>query len=160
MIRFQSAAKFNQTAVLIFFEKAQIQKKDFSAISGSILCDAIKGVIDAGQFHGNDKEIFPIIVNKKTVVLAGVGAYKKQFDRAALCCASSCFVGLFKRKPMMLKLFRIALMKKLLLQLSKGFSSGLTVGINIRTHQKNSHVRLIRIMFWRSLKNVNIHRPL
>jgi leucyl aminopeptidase len=73
VIHFHSSAKFNKSAAIILFEKTLVGKKNLDVIADSTIRNAIKSVFDAGQFHGDDKEIFPLILNKKVVLLVGVG---------------------------------------------------------------------------------------
>lgn len=77
MIRFQSAVKFDKTATIIFLDKIQIQKRNFTLITSAAARDAIKSIVEAGQFHGEERETFPLIVNKKLILLVGVGESHK-----------------------------------------------------------------------------------
>lgn len=73
MIRFQASPKFDKPATIILLDKTQIHKKVLNVITNAALRDAVKAVIDAGQFHGEERETFPLIVNKKVVLLVGAG---------------------------------------------------------------------------------------
>lgn len=77
MISFQTTPKFDRPATLVLLTKEQAQKKNFNFSAGEQVRSAIKEVIDAGQFHGNEREIFPLIVRKRIVLLVGVGEAQK-----------------------------------------------------------------------------------
>ncbi len=77
MIRFQPSAKFDQSATIVLLQKEQVSKRNFSAVTNSAVLDAIRSVADAGQFSGNDKEIFPLVLNKKLILLVGTGEAQK-----------------------------------------------------------------------------------
>ena len=77
MISFESSPKFNKDATLIFLQKGQIDKKSLSFITNSNVRNILKEVIDAGQFNGEDREIFPIVDKSKIILLVGVGDKKE-----------------------------------------------------------------------------------
>jgi leucyl aminopeptidase len=72
VIRFQSSPKFDK-ATIVLIDKTQVTKRSFNAITSVALRDALKDVVDAGQFHGEEREIFPLIINKKILLLVGAG---------------------------------------------------------------------------------------
>lgn len=73
MIRFQASPKFDKAATFILLDKTQIHKKSFNLITNATLRDAVKEIVDAGQFHGEERETFPIVANKKVLLLVGAG---------------------------------------------------------------------------------------
>ncbi len=98
MIRFQPTAKFDQSATLIFLEKTQVSKKNFTAIPNAPIRDAVKTVIDAGQFHGNDKEIFPLVLNKKMILLVGIGDAQKNNLTSLRCTVRQAVLSVYLKK--------------------------------------------------------------
>lgn len=77
MIQFSNTPKFDKNAAIILLSKEQATKKNFNFSARDAIRSAIKEVIDAGQFQGNEREIFPLIVQKKVIILAGVGEAEK-----------------------------------------------------------------------------------
>ena len=73
MISFRLEAKFKQEATLILLDKEQVIRKKFINVPKEIN-DLMISAIEANQFTGENGQIFPLIVNKKIVLLAGVGS--------------------------------------------------------------------------------------
>ncbi len=98
MIRFQSAAKFDKPATIILLEKSEVQKKNFTAIANLSVREAVKMVSDAGAFHGQDKEIFPLLHNKKLILLVGVGDANKSNLTALRCSVRQAVLSSYLKK--------------------------------------------------------------
>lgn len=98
MIHFHSAAKFNKSATVVLLEKTQVAKRNLAGITNSTIRNAIKSVFDAGQFYGDDKEIFPLILNKKVVLLVGVGEPGQNNLTALRCTVRQAVLSSYLKK--------------------------------------------------------------
>ncbi len=98
MIRFQSSAKFDKAATIIFLDKLQASKKNFTFITNTSVRDSVKSVIDAGQFHGEEREIFPLILKKSLILLVGVGDLKRTNGTALRSIVRSAALSPFLKK--------------------------------------------------------------
>lgn len=76
MISYRHPAKFDKQATVILLDKDQIKHRKFVSFTQSVK-DAVQRVAEANQFSGDSGELFPIVVNKRIVVLAGVGTKEK-----------------------------------------------------------------------------------
>lgn len=75
VIAFRSSAAFDKEAAVLFLAKDQIEKKNFS-FADKALKDQIGLSARSGQFSGEDGQMFPLLLDKRVVLLAGVGAGK------------------------------------------------------------------------------------
>ena len=82
MITYSSSVKFDKPASVVLISKDQIKSKKFN-FANKQLKDQIGGLIQANQFAGEDGQIFPLMANKKVILLVGVGA-KKETSLTAL----------------------------------------------------------------------------
>ncbi|MBF0618560.1 MAG: leucyl aminopeptidase [Candidatus Omnitrophica bacterium] len=74
MISFRDTFKFDKASVA-FLSSDQIKAKA-CGLEGQGVCDAARGVIESGQFEGKKGQVFPLVVDKKVLVLFGLGAEK------------------------------------------------------------------------------------
>lgn len=98
MIHFHVTAKFNKSAVILLFGKLQVGKKNLDFIANTTVRSAVKSVFDAGQFHGDDKEIFPLILNKKVILLVGVGEETKNNSTSLRCTVRQAVLSSYLKK--------------------------------------------------------------
>ena len=72
MITFRPSIKFDKQATVILVGKDQVKTKKF-LFSNKTLKDQIAALAQSGQFSGEDGQTFPILLNKKVVLLVGIG---------------------------------------------------------------------------------------
>lgn len=98
MIKFQNTAKFDKAATIVFLDKNHIQNKSFSGLHEPAIREAVKSVVDAGLFQGEDREIFPLVFKKRLVLLAGTGDPKKSTATATRIFVRSAILSSFLKK--------------------------------------------------------------
>lgn len=64
--------KFDHAATVLLIEPDQIKNKKYH-FHNAQLAKEIAALQKSGQFNGEDGELFPLVLNKKTVLLTGVG---------------------------------------------------------------------------------------
>lgn len=72
MIHFRSAAKLDKEAALVFLSQEQVSSGKYNSIDKN-LAQQIKDVVSSNQFSGENAECFPIVADKKIILLVGVG---------------------------------------------------------------------------------------
>jgi len=82
MIAFRTSAKFDQSASVILLDKGQVNKKNFLGIPKD-LKSFVLSAVESNQFSGDDGQIFPLVFDKKIILLVGVGQ-KKDLSLTAL----------------------------------------------------------------------------
>jgi len=82
VITYRSSAKFDKQASVVLIGKDQIKSKKFN-FSYKQVKDQIGSLAQSNQFSGEDGQTFPLVLNKKIVLLVGVGA-KKDISLTAL----------------------------------------------------------------------------
>jgi len=75
VITYRPLAKFDKQATVVFIDKDQIKKKKFS-FTDKALKDQIALLVQSGQFSGDHGQIFPLLLNKKIILLTGIGTPK------------------------------------------------------------------------------------
>ena len=75
VITFRPLAKLDKQVTVILIDKDQVKKKRFSFTSKAIK-DQIDILIRSDQFSGENEQIFPLLLNKKIILLAGIGTPK------------------------------------------------------------------------------------
>ncbi|MCK5347343.1 MAG: hypothetical protein KAR20_28230, partial [Candidatus Heimdallarchaeota archaeon] len=73
MIQFRPYAKYHVDASIVFIDEAQIQSKKFNALRNNDVRNALIELSKAKKFNGSKNEIFPLFINKKIVLLTGIG---------------------------------------------------------------------------------------
>ncbi|OGX25335.1 MAG: hypothetical protein A3D10_01485 [Omnitrophica WOR_2 bacterium RIFCSPHIGHO2_02_FULL_48_11] len=81
MISFRSEAKFDKAAIVLLDEQG-LKDKRFT-FSNKQLKEQTVALLQSGQFTAENGEIFPLVLNKKTVLLVGIGK-KEATSLAAL----------------------------------------------------------------------------
>ena len=82
MITLRPKAKFDKSATVIFFQQDQINKSSVP-LSHKEIRRRVLDIIHSGQFSGENGELFPVISNKKIILMAGLGK-KEKFSLTAL----------------------------------------------------------------------------
>jgi len=82
VITYRSSAKFDKQVSVILIDKDQVKNKKFN-FSQKQVKDQIGLLAQSHQFEGKDGQIFPLVINKKIVLLVGVGV-KKDMSLTAL----------------------------------------------------------------------------
>lgn len=77
MLYFRPAVKFDKDAVVIFLSKQKDKKTTDLPVKDEGLKKALTDLIKAGQFTGDDGEMFPLTYKGKLVLLGGVGDAKQ-----------------------------------------------------------------------------------
>ena len=72
MISFRHPPKFDKEATLILVDKEQAGNRRFPALPKA-LNDSATHILDAGQFSGDNGELFPVVSGRQVVLLVGVG---------------------------------------------------------------------------------------
>jgi len=72
VITFQTEAKFDKQSVVVFLEKTSFQKKDIR-VQPVALHNAILSLKESSQFGAESGELFPISINKRLILLVGLG---------------------------------------------------------------------------------------
>lgn len=81
MISFRPTARLDKDATIILIDQEQVKKKNFPQVPASIKSD-VSAIIQQGNFSGDSGELFPLVVKKNLVILAGAG--KKDESSTAL----------------------------------------------------------------------------
>lgn len=97
MISFRPSARFDKPATIIIIEEGQWKAGKFFFRNPKIQ-DAIKGVAAAGQFSAENGEIFPLVLNKKVLLLVGVGKKDKTSLTALRTTVRRAFLSSFLKK--------------------------------------------------------------
>ena len=72
MIIFTAKAKFDQAATILLIDQTQLQQKKFS-VGNETLKKNILTLHQAGQMAGEQGELFPIFLNHRAILIAGLG---------------------------------------------------------------------------------------
>lgn len=76
MIKFRTSVKFDQPATVILLDKNQIKNKKYP-FTNKELANQINALSHAEQFSAEYGQIFPLQLNKKIIILVGVGCPEK-----------------------------------------------------------------------------------
>lgn len=69
---FTAKAKFDKPAVILFVDQTKLKQKEIHAVTGS-LRNNILALAQAGGLTGGEGELFPIFLDNRTIVAAGLG---------------------------------------------------------------------------------------
>lgn len=97
MIVYRPSAKFDKEAALVLLDQDQVREGRFPFFHPP-LKSALQDLVRAGQFSGEDSELFPLVVRKRTVVLAGVGKRDKLSLTALRVTARKALLSSYLRK--------------------------------------------------------------
>ncbi len=98
MIKFQPAAKFNKDGILVLLDEGEVKKRDLAGIPNEGIRQAVRSVIEAGQFQGEEKELFPVVFQKQVILLAGTGdPVRKNFTTLRVIVRQAALSSYFKK---------------------------------------------------------------
>ena len=97
MISFRPRARFDKSAAILLIEDGQWKARKFYFRNPKIQ-EIIKGVAGAGQFSAENGEIFPLVLNKKLLLLVGVGKKDKMSLTALRTTVRRTFLSSYLKK--------------------------------------------------------------